>query len=72
MTIQTDNLSDSQPIISAVRGLPRERARIANLFLYDRASKLSLTQKLNAYDPAVHGGELMIDDSVGIEFGARA
>ena len=32
---------------------------------------LTLAQKLKAYDPAIHGGELMIDAVVGTEFGAR-
>ena len=33
--------------------------------------KRTLAQKLKAYDPAVHGGELMADLPVGAEFGAR-
>ena len=32
---------------------------------------LSLAQKLKAYDPAIHGGELIADAPVGAEFGAR-
>ena len=32
---------------------------------------LTLAQKLKAYDPAIHGGELMADAAVGAEFGAR-
>jgi antitoxin MazE len=31
----------------------------------------TLAQKLKAYDPALHGGELMADSPVGTEFGAR-
>ena len=31
----------------------------------------TLAQKLKAYDPAVHGGELMVDTPVGAEFGSR-
>ena len=30
----------------------------------------SLAEKLKAFDPAVHGGELMVDAPVGAEFGA--
>ena len=33
-------------------------------------TKLTLAQKLQAYDPMVHGGEVMADDPVGAEFGA--
>ena len=33
--------------------------------------KLTLAQKLKAYDPAIHGGEMMADLPVGAEFGAR-
>lgn len=32
---------------------------------------LTLAQKLKAYDPAIHGGELMADAATGAEFGAR-
>lgn len=32
---------------------------------------LTLAQKLKAYDPAIHGGEMMADVAVGAEFGAR-
>ncbi|MDB5889379.1 MAG: PbsX family transcriptional regulator [Polaromonas sp.] len=35
------------------------------------APRLTLAQKLKAYDPAVHGGEIMADAAVGAEFGAR-
>ncbi len=31
----------------------------------------TLAQKLKVYDPALHGGELMVDAPVGAEFGAR-
>ena len=37
-----------------------------------KAQGRTLAQKLKAYDPAVHGGELMADEPVGAEFGARA
>jgi antitoxin MazE len=33
--------------------------------------KRSLAQKLKAYDPLVHGRELMTGAAVGAEFGAR-
>ena len=33
-------------------------------------SRPSLTEKLAAYDPAVHGGELMQDEPRGAEFGS--
>lgn len=36
-----------------------------------KAPKLTLAQKLKAYDPAIHGGELMVDAPIGAEFGAR-
>ncbi|MBC7549202.1 MAG: PbsX family transcriptional regulator [Polaromonas sp.] len=32
---------------------------------------LTLAQKLKAYDPAIHGGELMAGAAVGAEFGVR-
>ena len=32
---------------------------------------LTLAQKLKAYDPAIHGGEMMVDVAVGAEFGVR-
>lgn len=35
------------------------------------ARKRTLAQKLKAYDPAVHGGELVPDMPRGAEFGAR-
>jgi antitoxin MazE len=31
------------------------------------APKLSLAQKLEAFDPAIHGGEVMATDRVGVE-----
>lgn len=34
-------------------------------------TKRTLAQKLKAYDPAIHGGEVMADVAVGAEFGAR-
>ena len=36
-----------------------------------KTKKLTLAQKLKAYDPAIHGGELMVDVPVGAEFGVR-
>lgn len=36
-----------------------------------KPKKLTLAQKLKAYDPAIHGGEMMADMPVGAEFGAR-
>ena len=36
-----------------------------------KPKKLTLVQKLKVYDPAIHGGEMMADMSVGAEFGAR-
>ena len=41
------------------------------LELRAKPKKLTLAQKLRAYDPAIHGGEMMADMSVGAEFGAR-
>ena len=35
-----------------------------------KPNKLTMAQKLKAYDPAVHGDELMAEASVGAEFGA--
>jgi antitoxin MazE len=34
-------------------------------------ARKSLAAKLKAFDPALHGGELMADAPVGAEFGAR-
>jgi antitoxin MazE len=36
-----------------------------------KSRRLSLAAKLKAFDPAVHGGELMADEPVGVEFGAK-
>lgn len=41
------------------------------LELHAKPKKRTLAQKLKAYDPAIHGGELMADIPVGAEFGAR-
>lgn len=70
MTIQTDNFSALQRIISVAPDSPKDATNTCNLKL--QIPKRTLTQKLNAFDPTVHGGELMVDDSVGVEFGARA
>ena len=32
---------------------------------------LTLAEKLKAYDPGIHGGELVADRLLGAEFGAR-
>lgn len=34
----------------------------------DKPPALSLAQKLKAFDPALHGGELMADEARGVEF----
>ncbi len=36
-----------------------------------KSQRLSLAAKLKAFDPAIHGGELMADEPVGVEFGAK-
>ena len=36
-----------------------------------KPKKLTLAQKLKAYDPAIHGGEMIPDMPVSAEFGAR-
>jgi hypothetical protein len=72
MTIQTDNYFTRKSIISATPDSLKEESGIDNLALYAKTSKLTLTQKLNAFDPTVHGGELMAYPSVGAEFGERA
>jgi antitoxin component of MazEF toxin-antitoxin module len=41
------------------------------LELRAKTSQRTMAQKLKAYDPALHGGELMADAPVGAEFGAR-
>jgi antitoxin MazE len=41
------------------------------LELRAKTAHQTMAQKLKAYDPAVHGGELMADAPVGAEFGAR-
>jgi hypothetical protein len=69
MTIQTDNFSAPHRIISVAPDSPKDATNTCNLKL--QIPKLTLTQKLKAFDPAVHGGELMVDASVGAEFGAR-
>jgi antitoxin component of MazEF toxin-antitoxin module len=42
------------------------------LELVAKPARATLAQKLKAYDPKIHGGELMADMPVGAEFGARA
>ncbi len=37
-----------------------------------KSRRLSLAAKLKAFDPAIHGGELMADEPVGVEFGAKS
>jgi antitoxin MazE len=41
------------------------------LELRAKTTQRTMAQKLKAYDPAVHGRELMADAPVGAEFGAR-
>ncbi len=41
------------------------------LELRAKTTQRTMAQKLKAYDPAVHGGELIADAPVGAEFGAR-
>ena len=41
------------------------------LELRAKGRRRSLAAKLKAFDPAVHGGELMVDVPVGAEFGAE-
>lgn len=41
------------------------------LELIAKPARLTLAQKLKAYDPSLHGGEMMADAPVGAEFGAR-
>jgi antitoxin MazE len=36
-----------------------------------KVTRRTLAQKLKAYDPALHGGEMMINTPVGAEFGAK-
>jgi hypothetical protein len=70
MTIQTHTYS-TQCIATSASNSPKEATSNDQLPLRAMTPKRTLTQKLNAFDPAVHGGELMADDSVGVEFGAR-
>ncbi|HSV45076.1 MAG TPA: hypothetical protein VLJ58_04715 [Ramlibacter sp.] len=41
------------------------------LELRAKAARPSLAQKLKRYDAALHGGELLADGPVGVEFGSR-
>ena len=41
------------------------------LELVAKPTRQTLAQKLKAYDPTVHGGEIMDAGAVGAEFGAR-
>lgn len=41
------------------------------LELRAKQTRPTLAQKLKAYDPAIHGGEMLADAPVGAEFGAR-
>ncbi len=41
------------------------------LELRAKGRRRSLAAKLKAFDPAVHGGELMVDAPSGAEFGAQ-
>jgi antitoxin MazE len=41
------------------------------LELVAKPARPTLAQKLKAYDPVLHGGEMMADAPVGAEFGSR-
>ncbi len=41
------------------------------LELVVKPTRQTLVQKLKAYDPAIHGGEILDGRAVGAEFGAR-
>jgi hypothetical protein len=70
MTTQTDT-SSTQCIATSVSNSLKEATRIDKLPLHATTPTLTMTQKLNAFDPVVHGGELIADTSVGAEFSAR-
>lgn len=42
------------------------------LELVAKPARQTLAQKLRAYEPAIHGGEIMDGGAVGAEFGARS
>ncbi len=59
MTTQTDNFSARQRIISVVLDSNKEATNYCNLKL--QIPELTLMQKLHAFDPTVHGGELVLN-----------
>lgn len=66
----------SRELMQAMQITPETSLQVAvvepgRLELRVAPRKQTLAQKLKAYDPAVHGGELMADAAVGAEFGAR-
>lgn len=66
----------SQELMQAMGITPEVKleARVTGkgrLELRAKAQRRSMAAKLKAFDPAIHGGELMADVPVGAEFGAR-
>jgi hypothetical protein len=49
MTIQTDNFSAPQRVISAAHGSPKEEMRNNNLLFCTTTSNLTLTQKTQCF-----------------------
>lgn len=45
---------------------------VGKLEIVAKSQRLTLAAKLKAFDPNVHGGELMADGPVGVEFGSKA
>ncbi len=44
---------------------------VGKLEIVAKSQRPSLAAKLKAFDPAIHGGEMMADEPVGVEFGAK-
>ena len=63
--MQAMGVSPDTPLKVSVLGKGR-------LELVAKPARPTLAQKLKAYDPVLHGGELMADMPVGAEFGARS
>ncbi len=66
----------SQELMQAMGITPEVKleARVTGegrLELRAKGQRRSLAAKLKAFDPAIHGGELMADVPVGAEFGGR-
>lgn len=62
--MQAMQITPDTPLEMQVVAPGRVELRVASI-------KMTLAQKLKAFDPAIHSGELLADAPSGTEFGAR-